>query len=295
MTEPLRLSIGTQATLACLWEATAAKPGNVHRGADFEDLSYLDFAMSAAAIGPILDRAGPTHFGQLLHQCVLATRATVGTNTNLGTLLLLVPLAKAAGSTIGELAASAAAVVESTTPNDTQLVYQAINAAKPGGMGTTAEADLAGPAPAMNVKQVMALAADRDTIARELSTGFECTVAVASRIQQSYERGVPLGEAIVDAAVWQLAEVPDSLVARKLGDAAARDVSHRAAAVLSRQRDSWQDYWQACGEFDFWLRADGHRRNPGTTADIVAAALFVLLRTDTLTLPVTFYGTISQR
>ena len=24
-------------------------------------------------------------------------------------------------------------------------------------------------------------------------------------------------------------------------------------------------------EYDFWLRADGHRRNPGTTADVIAA------------------------
>jgi len=31
-------------------------------------------------------------------------------------------------------------------------------------------------------------------------------------------------------------------------------------------------------DFDFWLRSDGHRRNPGTTADLIAAALFVLLR-----------------
>ena len=37
-------------------------------------------------------------------------------------------------------------------------------------------------------------------------------------------------------------------------------------------------------EYDFWLRADGHRRNPGTTADVIAAALFVLLREKRLTL-----------
>ena len=30
--------------------------------------------------------------------------------------------------------------------------------------------------------------------------------------------------------------------------------------------------------FDRWLRADGHARNPGTTADLVTACLFVALR-----------------
>ncbi len=38
-----------------------------------------------------------------------------------------------------------------------------------------------------------------------------------------------------------------------------------------------------------WLRADGHRRNPGTTADLVAAALFILLVEGRLPWPVQFY------
>ncbi|MEE3219413.1 MAG: triphosphoribosyl-dephospho-CoA synthase, partial [Planctomycetota bacterium] len=45
-------SIGQCATLACLWEVTIPKPGNVHRGADFEDLTFADFLASAVAIAP---------------------------------------------------------------------------------------------------------------------------------------------------------------------------------------------------------------------------------------------------
>ena len=36
-------------------------------------------------------------------------------------------------------------------------------------------------------------------------------------------------------------------------------------------------FWGAVGELDFWLRSDGHRRNPGTTADWMAASLFVAM------------------
>ena len=36
-------------------------------------------------------------------------------------------------------------------------------------------------------------------------------------------------------------------------------------------------------EFDFWLRQDGHRRNPGTSADLVAAGLFVSLQDGKIT------------
>ncbi len=35
--------------VACIWEATARKAGNVHRGADFPDVTYADFLASAAA------------------------------------------------------------------------------------------------------------------------------------------------------------------------------------------------------------------------------------------------------
>jgi triphosphoribosyl-dephospho-CoA synthase len=49
------------------------------------------------------------------------------------------------------------------------------------------------------------------------------------------------------------------------------------------------DYQAAAAELDFWLRSDGHRRNPGTTADLVATGLFVLLRDERLNWPVRFY------
>ena len=41
-------------------------------------------------------------------------------------------------------------------------------------------------------------------------------------------------------------------------------------------------YQQAMQELDQWLRVDGHRRNPGTTADMIGAALFIGLRHGTI-------------
>ena len=72
---------------------TAPKPGNVHRGADFEDVTYVDFVQSAVVVGPILERAAELGVGRTVLEAVRATREAVGTNTNLGTLLLLAPLA----------------------------------------------------------------------------------------------------------------------------------------------------------------------------------------------------------
>jgi hypothetical protein len=38
-------------------------------------------------------------------------------------------------------------------------------------------------------------------------------------------------------------------------------------------------------ELDAWLRAEGNGRNPGTSADLVTACLFVALREGRITLP----------
>ena len=43
--------------------------------------------------------------------------------------------------------------------------------------------------------------------------------------------------------------------------------------------------WTALRDLDAWLRAEGHARNPGSTADLVTACLFVALREGVLTLP----------
>src|SRR5436189_3788625 len=87
------LPVGLSVQLACVWEATAGKPGNVHRYRDFEDVSYLEFVVSAAAIAPVLEGATERPVGQRILQAVQATRLVARTNTNLGIILLLSPLA----------------------------------------------------------------------------------------------------------------------------------------------------------------------------------------------------------
>src|SRR6187399_725205 len=86
-------TIGTCATLAIVWEVSAPKPGNVHRGADFEDVTYIDFIAGAVVSGPIVERAAELGIGRTVREAVQATREVARSNTNLGTLLLIVPLA----------------------------------------------------------------------------------------------------------------------------------------------------------------------------------------------------------
>src|SRR5688500_18315939 len=88
-----QLTIGQCATLACLLEVTAPKVGNVHRGTDFDDLTFTDFAVSAVLIGPPMEAAANTGVGRAVLDTIAATRQHVATNTNLGMALLIAPLA----------------------------------------------------------------------------------------------------------------------------------------------------------------------------------------------------------
>jgi triphosphoribosyl-dephospho-CoA synthase len=275
------MDIATAATLACIWEATAAKPGNVYRGADFEDVTYADFLTSAAVLGPKIALA-PTHgVGHSILESIRAIHAAVSTNTYLGTVLLLAPLAAVPAGTGLEVGVKN--VLKGLTIDDTRLVYEAIRVAQPGGMGKVEAADVHGAVPAITLVEAMRLAAKRDLVARQFTNNFEQVFWAAARIQ---EHGPPLSASIVRAFMELLAEYPDTLVARKCGTEMACEVSTYAAQILAY---TGEDYEAAVADFDFWLRADGHRRNPGTSADVIAAALFVLLRDGKLEWPVRFY------
>src|SRR3954447_25186970 len=135
------LPISAAATLACVYEATARKPGNVHPTASFDDVTtYAAFVASAVAIGPVIARVSQVGIGQTVLDAVRETREAVHTNTNLGTLLLIAPLAavpadKRLGDGIHE-------ILENLTASDTGAVYEAIRLASAGGLGRTDEADV---------------------------------------------------------------------------------------------------------------------------------------------------------
>ncbi len=271
------LSIGQCATLACLLEATAPKVGNVHRGADFENLTFSDFVVSAVAIGPAMEAAASAGVGRAVHDAVAATRQLVGTNTNLGMALLFAPLA-AVPRDERLSSASVGSVLRSLTPEDSRLVYEAIRLARPGGMGSVESMDIANEAPA-DLLAAMQAAADRDLIARQYVEDFRLIFPEAlATLVGGPIRGWSLSESIVHTHVFLISRHGDSLIARKGG----RELSNRAARIAKQVylagSPGDEAYHEALADFDFWLRSDGNRRNPGTTADLVAAALFAGLR-----------------
>ncbi|HWE38210.1 MAG TPA: triphosphoribosyl-dephospho-CoA synthase [Isosphaeraceae bacterium] len=266
---------GVLAQIACILEVSARKPGNVHPGIGFDDATSLDFYLSAAAIARPLDRAREVGVGAAVLEAVEATRHVVATNTNLGMILLLAPLA-AVPEGVG-LRNGVAEILAATTIEDARLVYRAIRLARPGGLGTVTDQDVAGE-PSVTLRDAMRLAADRDLVARQYAEDYVDVFDLAlPALRAAIGEEQPLETAIVRSFLTVLSHRPDTLILRKCGPAVAAEASRRAAVVL--------DAPDRLADLDAWLRADFHARNPGATADLVAAALFVALADGTIPLP----------
>jgi triphosphoribosyl-dephospho-CoA synthase len=277
------LSTGLCAQLACIWEVTARKPGNVHRHQDFADLSYADFIISAAAIAPVLETAPSRPVGETILEGVRATRRLVQTNTNLGILLLLAPLA--AVPRHEDLRRGLTVLLDQLDLADARAVYQAIRLAVPGGLGKVPEQDVVAE-PTQTLREVMALAADRDLVARQYTNAFhEVVEDGVPALERGLKQMKTLEGAIIFCHLRLMAAFPDSLIARKQGAAEAAEARHRAQRTLASGWPQTRTGWEALADLDAWLRAEGSRRNPGTTADLVTAALFIALRERILEVP----------
>ncbi|MDG1809683.1 MAG: triphosphoribosyl-dephospho-CoA synthase [Pirellulaceae bacterium] len=283
---PRAWSIGQWVTTACTLEVSIPKPGNVHRSADFSDTCFQDFLLSAIAIGPVFDATPSLALGSAVLRAVESTLQVVNRNTNLGMILLLAPLAAVAKAADGELTSqSILQYLENTTAEDCREIYQAIALCQPGGLGKVSKFDVQNAEPPEHILAAMRQAESRDMIARQYVNGFsEVLNFVWPEIRTHLMNGKSLVEAVIQAHLRSMHEYPDSLIARKNGEALAAKSAAMAGHVLSSGAVGEPAWLKALADFDFWLRADGNRRNPGTTADLIAAAIFVGLVNDEIDL-----------
>ncbi len=209
------------------------KPGNVHRLADFDDCTYLDFVLSATAIAEPLDRVGAIGVGAAVLEAIEATRRIVGTNTNLGMVLLLAPLAAVPPEV--EVRAGVAAVLAGLTVADARAVYEAIRRARPGGLGAVAAQDVAAE-PTVSLREAMVLAAERDLVARQYANGFAEVFDLAlPPLMGALSAGRSVEVAILRAFLTVLAHQPDSLIAQSRPGGGGRGVAARGPGPRNRR------------------------------------------------------------
>ena len=269
--------VAVLAQLACLLEVSAPKPGNVSPGRHFTDLTYEDFLTSAVAIGPTFARVADQPLGETIRQAIEVTACWTRTNTNLGIVLLLAPLAKAAASQDPPLRRALRQVLQETTVEDAREVYAAIRRAKPGGLGQSDTQDVAGE-PDVTLLDAMRLAADRDGVAREYATDFEVTFdRGAPALARARRDRLPWSDAIVETYLTLLAAGIDTHIVRRTGLAAAERVSMLAREALNAGGVRTDEGREAVEAMDRAMRDARNSHNPGTTADLTAAAIFVTL------------------
>jgi len=298
------------AALAALLEVSAyPKPGNVHRTRDLPGTSFEHFLAGGVAIEPAMRRlalkghdvqTGILNWSDvgIGHHVLEAVRDMLswqkGGNVNLGIILLLAPLAAAAGSAIrgdehaevGVLRKSLKKTIRSTTPDDAVEVYEAIRLAVPGRvLGKVDELDVLDDSAIHRIKteelsllDVFRRSAQRDSVCREWVTGFETTFNVGyPYLKAAVASREDVNSAVVDTFLLLLSKQPDSLIIRKSGVERAQEVSEKSGAVLSEGGATTERGRMLLQDLDDELSSAGGGLNPGTTADLTAASIFVLL------------------
>lgn len=260
---------------ACRLEIEALKPGNVHVFADGHRMSAGQFLESArVSVGPLTDPV--LSVGRRILEAIRATRDAVGTNTNLGIVLLSAPLIRAAEMPDPNLHSNLSIVLDGMDMDDTAATFEAIALASPGGLGS-AKNDVRGK-PAVVLMEAMREAAHRDMIARQYVTGFADIFGTGLT---EYENALARGEGgmwpTIAAYMAFLAGFADSHVTRKHGVETANAVRQEAARIRLALLSSSDEAVRMRRLLDFDRDLKARAVNPGTSADLTVACLLVHL------------------
>jgi triphosphoribosyl-dephospho-CoA synthase len=275
----LATAIAAAFEAACRDELAALKPGNVHAFADGHRMSTADFVRSAAAAARPLTQWG-TRIGQRILDAVEATRAAVGMNTNLGIILLCAPLAAAAEQRPSDLRAALSHCLDALDVEDARLAFHAITLASPGGLGTVARHDVRAPA-IVSLREAMAEAAGRDRIAQQYVSAFEDVFVTGEAARL---RKIDRDDATLAVFLAFLSAFPDSHIVRKHGMATAEEVCRAASLFYARQQS--EEPSRLMPDLLRWDRElKDQNINPGTSADLTVATLFVAHLRDVLPSP----------
>jgi triphosphoribosyl-dephospho-CoA synthase len=289
--------------MAILFEVSANKPGNVNFVVGFEGTRVEHFLASAVAAAPSFEEAArrgiavkegklrlnQAGMGKLIKTCVADIDAwQTGGNTLLGTILLFIPMAVAAGMTplegekfdLAKLRENIKLAVEATTAEDAVNVYEAIDIAKPSGLNGAPDLDVKATDSKkrlvdenVSLLDVFKIAAAYDDVCYEWVHNYPISFDKAYPYLMEQLKTKSLNTAIVHTFLKVLSERPDTFISRKIGVTKAQEVSAGAGQVLQLGGVETPEGKESIVKFDQKLRDSGNDYNPGTTADITAAAL----------------------
>ncbi|MCX9012960.1 MAG: triphosphoribosyl-dephospho-CoA synthase [Candidatus Methanoperedens sp.] len=272
------------AQLAMLLEVSATpKPGNIDRDHNYTDTRFEHFLASAVGVYPVLEKAARSKsgVGALIREAVEESgQWQKGGNTHFGAFILLIPLVMAAGRCEDRtcLRTQIQKVVRETTVEDAVEFYRAFSAAKVKvkpvddlSLGDAASFDKI-KRQGLTLFNLMEISSSYDMIAEEWTNGFQKTFECAASIQNKIKKH-GINDAVVLTFMELLSNYKDTFIQTKFDDKKAEEVSMRSKKILQKgDTDEIKDEIYA---FDEQLLKEGI--NPGSTADIIIAGLFVSL------------------
>lgn len=259
--------------------SSSPKPGNVDRCHDFKDATFQQFLISAVSAYPVYRKAaaGGGRIGQLLIEAVESwSHWNIPGNTHFGTLVLMIPLTIAAGrcESPDRLKVELTRTLKETNVDDAVDFYTAFERAK-ARVVDVPQFSLTDPAwreelhsQGNTLLDLMNLSRGHDIIAREWSDGYLRSFDLADRLTVRVRSYGP-SEGVVRVYLEALSDEPDSLIAAKFGEKKAKEVSLRAKVALE------DETLLTVKKLDRELLEEDV--NPGSTADLIAASLFISL------------------
>lgn len=295
--------------LASLLEVSGwPKPGNVHRTKDFIDTRFEHFLASIAAIQPNFqkfcqriaeeynDQGQNFKFIRLGKFFLQASKEMMkwqeGGNVLLGHILILAPLAaaitisfKQRGLSMENFKKNLNQIIDEATVEDTIHLYKAIRICNPGGLGKIDKYDITDKNSInelrndkITLKKIFKLSESYDSISFEFANGFQIILDLGlPYFLKKYEETQDINIATVDTFLKILAEVPDTLISRKLNEKEALIVSKKTAKILNKGGISTEEGLKSANKLDLFMHNYQGKMNPGTTADLLAGVIFVAL------------------
>jgi len=291
--------------LAMMLEVSTQKPGNVSFVTSFEKTRVEHFLASAVVAGPSFQSAAlrgvavargrlrieNLGIGGLIKDCLEDVASwQQGGNTILGTVMLFVPLAVAAGMAMSSkprgcfdflvLRRNLDLVVKATSAVDAVELYEAIDIACPSGLGGAPDLDVTKADSKkrlleenVSLFEVFRLATDYDDICYEWVNNYPLTFDLAYPYLSEQLKNKSLSTAVVHTFLKILSVRPDTFIARKMGRSKAQEVSKEAQFILELGGLETSKGRERLCQFDQTLRNAGNACNPGTTADLTATTL----------------------
>ena len=266
---------------ACVAELKALKPGNVHIFSNGHGMTMEDFMISAKVAAEEIS-ATKSSLGQRIFNSVSKTIKQVGCNTNLGIILLCAPISQVIMTRKGMVSTkniqnSLNRLLKNLSIEDTKLAYQAIRLASPGGIGKKDKHDVQQD-PDVELLKAMQYAEKYDRIAYQYTHKFKDIFDFGVPIIKK-KLGEKLGLRWAATAVYIafLARFADTHIVRKFSKKIALNVLQQAKKIekLIKKGKKPEEITQKLIEFDKKLKKNGI--NPGTSADLTVASLFVTL------------------